>query len=137
MRGFISLGIIIWLIYRFFEQKYIAKKTYAKFSNFISANKSNWEKINEEIIQKHDITSLNDILIRENDIYLITKEASVIKTQMLSNGRMRQITEVQYMGILRKFGDQNMFYTFNIDTSSIYYHFCPPYENYILWIYIA
>lgn len=136
MRGYIFLGIVIWLTYRFFEQKYLGKKMYANFSNFISTNRTNWELIADEIIQKHDVTSLNDILKRKNDIYLIIKEDNIIKTQILNNGKKREITEVQYVGILKKLENQTMLYSFNIDTSSIYYRFDPPYENFILWIYI-
>lgn len=136
MLGYVFLGIVIWLIYRFFEQKYLGKKIYVNFSNFVSTNKNDWAIISDEIIQKHDIGSLNDILKRKNDIYLIMKQASIIKTQTLNNEKKREITEVQYMGILKKLEKQNMFYSFNIDTSSIYYRFAPPYEDCILWIYI-
>jgi hypothetical protein len=128
------LAIVFIIIGLFVEQKYRTKKIYTKFINYISTNENNWQEISNEIVQKFDVTSLNEIVGKRNYIYLIIKEASGIRVQALNNEKHRIVSEPHYKSILKKIEKQDMFYTFNIDTGSIYYRFSHPNENCILWI---
>lgn len=130
-------GITLLIIGKFFEQRYNVKKKYIKLIDYISKNEKNWRAtFNNDIIENKKSQLLENIIGKGNDIYLIEKKGSEIKLYALNNEKSKSMSEFQYQGIMKKFENQDMFYTFNIDTGSIYYRFNPPYENYILWIYI-
>ena len=92
--------------------------------------------ISNEIIQNQIIQSLENIFGEEVDFYLTEKEEAALKVIALNNEKAKNISELQYVGILKKLERQDVFYSFNIDTGSIYYRFRAPYENFILWLYI-
>jgi hypothetical protein len=134
---YLLAGLTILGICKFFEQKHKVKKAYLNFKNYVSKNKQCWEITSNEIIQTHNSQSIEVILGKGVDIYLIEKKESGLKIYALNNEKIKDMLELQYNGILKKFGEQDMFYTFHFDTGSVYYRFAPPYENYILWIYIC
>jgi hypothetical protein len=133
---YLLLGIIIMLGAKFFEQKYSAKKIYIKFSNYISINEDGNLTISEKTINKSNVDLLNEMIGRNNYIFLIVREKFGIKVQSLNNEKKRELSQTQYESLVKKLKMQNPFYTYNIDTSSIYYRFNSPYEDYILWIYL-
>lgn len=132
---FLITGLLILIIGDVFRRKNKVTKTYTTFRNYVVTHKADWKIISDDIIQKQDVSSLSSILGTKTFTYLIIKEISGIKVQALNNEKARSISLPQYEGILKKFENRDMFYTFNIDTGSIYYRFNPPYEYCILWIY--
>jgi DNA-directed RNA polymerase beta' subunit len=133
---FFILGLIILGICKIFERKCKIKKAYLNIKTLVIENNQSLEIIVNEIVQCHSTQTLESILGKGIDIYLIEKKESEIKIYALNNEKVKNISDFQYNGILKKFEKQDMFYTFNIDIGSIYYRFNRPYENHILWIYI-
>lgn len=135
MLVYLLAGLIIIVVSKIFEQRYKVKSTYFKFKNYVSENTQSWEDMSDDIILRRDIHSLENI-IGKADIYLIERTESEIKVCSLNNEKSKSMLEPQYQVIMKKFESQDMLYSFNIDTGSIYYHFNPPNENYVLWIYV-
>lgn len=133
---FLVAGLLILIIGNIFRRKNKVKNTYLKFNEFVSNNAHSWEDISNDIIQRQDVSSLNDILDTKVSTYLIAKGGSGVKIQSLNNEKTRNMSLSQYEGILKKLETQDLCYTFNIDTGSIYYRFASPYEDCILWIYM-
>ena len=134
MGVFFLLGIIVILGAKFFEQMYLAKRIYRKFLNYLSTNVDDNLTISEKTIKKSNVDLLNKIVGVNNDIFLIVREGHGIKVQALNNEKKRELSQAQYENIVKNLEKQNPFYIYNIDTSSIYYRFNCPYEDYILWI---
>ena len=134
---FLILGIAILVACKIFEQRHRTTKAYINFKNYILTSDQSWKAISNEIIQTHRNRSIEIILEKKVDIYLIEKKEYEIKIYSLNNKKVKNISEFQYNSILKKFEKQDMFYTFNIDAGSIYYRFNPPHETYILWIYTS
>lgn len=135
MLVYLLAGLIIIVACKILEQRHKVKKSYSNLRDYVSYNIQSWEYLCGEIMQNKNIHSLENI-IGKSDVYLIEKKDSGVKVIALNNGGTRIMSELQYQRIVKKTEKQNPIYSFNIDMSSIYYHFDYPNENYVLWIYI-
>jgi ABC-type xylose transport system substrate-binding protein len=77
----------------------------------------------------------SDTINAKTDVFLIVNNDSDIKIYALKAEQQKCISINAYSNLIKNFKRKQIFYTFNMEAASVYYHFDKPNEHCILWFY--
>lgn len=131
MLVYLFIGLFILIGSMSYEQRCRAKEVYKEFVSDL-LEKEDYYLLFIQLAEQHKyIESIDN---REKDIFLIRRESDSVKIYPLNNPKQRNISVRQYEDLKKRFEKCKAFYTFNIDSVSIFYNFNIPHTDYILRI---
>jgi hypothetical protein len=127
--GFISLIIV-----SLYTNKKRAIKACRNFQDRIFINEQLFQRSTKLIVEHKLYDYKDEIIDAKTKLYLISNVNSKTIMYSINNKGNYIFSKSKYENLLFRLSSKQVIYSYTIDSFSLYYKLCEPYENYILKI---